>query len=233
MGDQFISYKAAFFDLDGTLTSAHVWQGIIDYFKAHNERQWTHRAYMSYHFPLYFFMKAGLISDERFRKPWPAHLGWYLRGYTTNGAEKVWNWVAATKVKPSWRNDTCRILNQHRERGDLVILVSGTPVPLLERLSKDIKADHVIGTSLETRDGVFTGRSSSAACIGETKVSLTQGYLRRKGIAINYQESYAYADSFSDRYMLNMVGNPVVTYPDEALRQYAIEHSWRIYPAHN
>lgn len=185
---------------------------------------------MAYHFPLYILMKAGLISDERFRKPWPAHIGWYLRGYTSKEAEQVWNWVATTQVSHRWREDTCRILNQHREQGELAILVSGTPVPLLERLAEDINADHVIGTGLEIRDGVFTGRSSSAACIGEAKVTLTQDYLRKKGIAINFVDSFAYADSISDRYMLDMVGNPVATYPDEALRQLAQKPGWQIFP---
>ena len=186
---------------------------------------------MAYHFPLYIFMKIGMISDETFRKPWPAHLGWYLRGYTLSEADQVWNWVAETQVSQNWRLDTCRILNQHRENGELTVLVSGTPVPLLERLAQDINADHVVGTGLEIKNGIFTGRSSSPACIGDNKISLTQIYMEQQGIEIDYGGSYAYADSISDQHLLAMVGNPIATYPDEALRQYAIEHGWQIFPA--
>ncbi|MGB7095032.1 MAG: HAD-IB family hydrolase [Anaerolineales bacterium] len=223
--------KAAFFDLDGTLTSAHVWQGIMDYFRVHNSRQWTHRIYMTYHFPLYILRKIGVISDQAFRKPWPAHLGWYLRGYTLSEADQIWDWVAETKVRKTWRADTCQILNQHHEKGEMTVLVSGTPVPLLKRLAEDIHADHVVGTELEIKEGIFTGRNSSPACIGDNKVILIRIYMEQKGFKIDYGASYAYADSVSDQYLLTMVGNPVATYPDEALRQIAIERGWQIFPS--
>jgi HAD superfamily hydrolase (TIGR01490 family) len=223
--------KAAFFDVDGTLTDAHVWHGVMDYFADLNMRRWTHRAYMAYHFPLYILMRLGIISDGTFRKPWPAHLGWYIRGYTLEEAEQVWNWVAETKVKNNWRLDTCQILSQHKFDGYLTVLVSGTPVPLLKRLAKDIGADHVVGTDLEVKDGRFTGRSNGPACIADDKVILTQAYLEQKGIEVDYSNSYAYADSVSDHYMLEMVAHPVATYPDEGLRKIAVEKNWQIFPS--
>lgn len=227
----FISTKAAFFDVDGTLTSAHVWHGVMEYFAVHKLRRWTHWAYMAYHYPLYILLKLGIISDGTFRKPWPAHLGWYIRGYTIEQSENVWNWIAETKVKNHWRQDTCQILSQHKEDGYLTVLVSGTPVPLLQRLAKDIGADHVVGTDLEIKEGIYTGRSNGPACIADDKVTLTQGYLNREGIEIDYSASYAYADSVSDRFMLEMVTHPVATYPDEGLRKIAVENNWQIFPA--
>jgi HAD superfamily hydrolase (TIGR01490 family) len=223
--------KAAFFDLDGTLTDAHVWQGIMDYFSVHKLRRWTHRVYMASHFPLYIFRKLRLISDGTFRKPWPAHLGWYVRGYTLEQAEDVWNWVADTQVKNHWRQDTCQILKQSREDGYLTVIVSGTPVPLLQRLAMDIAADHVVGTDLKVKDGRYTGRSNGPACIADNKIALTQGYMERQGIEIDYSDSYAYADSISDSYMLEMVAHPVATYPDEGLRQLALKRHWQIFPS--
>lgn len=228
-----VTTKAAFFDLDGTLTKAHVWGGILDYFKVHNLRRWTHRGYMAYHYPFYFASKLGLISDGRFREPWSAHLGWYVRGYSIEGAEQVWNWVVDNQVNKNWREDTCQILHKHKEEGDLTILVSGTPMPLLQIIVEDIGADHAVGTDLEIRDGMFTGRSSGPACIGDNKVFLTRAYLERNGIAIDYDASYAYADSISDQHMLEMVAHPVATYPDEALGQLAQDRGWQIYPENN
>ena len=202
----------------------------MDYFKAHNKRQWTHRIYMAYHFPLYIFKQMGLISDEAFRKHWPAHLGWYVRGYSLEEADQVWNWVAETQVSKNWRRDMCQVLSQHSENGALTVLVSGTPVPLLERLARDVNADHVVGTELELKDGVFTGRNSSLACIGDNKVSLTREYMLEKGIEIDYKASYAYADTISDQHLLAMVGHPIATYPDQALNQLALERGWEVFP---
>lgn len=221
---------AAFFDLDGTLTKAHVWHGIMDYFKVHNLRRWTHLAYMAYHYPLYIFYKMGLISEGTYRKPWPAHLGWYLRGYTLAEADQVWYWVLENYMVQHWREDTCQILEQHREDGHVTVLVSGTPVPLLKRIAEKIGADHAVGTALEVRDGHFTGRSIGPVCIDADKVSLTYQYMHQNGIHIDYPASYAYADSISDQAILEIVGHPAATYPDESLKALALERSWQIYP---
>jgi HAD superfamily hydrolase (TIGR01490 family) len=225
-----ITEKAAFFDLDGTLTKANIWSGVMDYFKVHHERQWTHRAYMAYHYPLYIAFKMGIISDGTFRRPWPAHLGWYLRGYSTEEADRVWSWVVDSLVNKTWRNDTCQILRRRREEGFLTVLVSGTPLPLLERISTEIDAEHAVGTGLEIRGGKYTGRSSGPACIGKQKVALTKQHFEILGIEINYDASYAYADSVSDKNLLEMVGHPIVTYPDQRLREIAIERNWQIFP---
>jgi phosphoserine phosphatase len=203
---------------------------MLDYFNVHKQRQWTHRAYMAYHYPLYIFYKLGFISEGTFRKPWPAHLGWYVRGYTIEEAGQVWNWVTETFMSQFWRKDTCQILGQHRENQVLTVIVSGTPVPLLQRLAVEIGAAHVVGTTLEVQDGCYTGRSIGPPCIGDNKVSLTKDYMEKQGIEIDYQASFAYADSISDQHILEMVGNPFATYPDDRLRSLALERGWIIIP---
>jgi HAD superfamily hydrolase (TIGR01490 family) len=186
---------------------------------------------MAYHFPFYFAFRLGIISDGAFRKPWPAHLGWYIRGYTLEEADQVWSWVVDTLVSQNWRDDTCQLLKQHQEEGYLTVLVSGTPATLLQRIADEVGAEHWVGTGLEIQGGKYTGRSSGPACIAEEKVNLTKAYLATNGIDVDYETSYAYADSASDKYLLEMVGHPVATYPDQGLRQIAEELNWEIFPA--
>jgi HAD superfamily hydrolase (TIGR01490 family) len=220
----------AFFDLDGTLTKAHVWNGILEYFRVHKQRQWTHRFYMAYHMPLYFLRKLGIISEGAYRRPWPAHLGWYVRGFTLAEGDQVWDWVTEEYMHQHWRNDTCQLLSQHRANGEITVLVSGTPVPLLKRIAEKIGADHAVGTALEVINGRFTGRSAGPACIDDTKVILTYQYMEKSGIDIDYSASHAYADSISDQSILEIVGFPVATYPDEDLLELAQERGWQIFP---
>lgn len=203
------------------------------YFRAHHLRRWTHFAYMGYHYPLYILHKVGIITEDAFRKPWPAHLGWYLRGYSVEQTEQIWDWVINDYMNQYWRQDTCQILSQHMQNGHLTVLVSGTPTQLLKHLAIKIGADHSIGTDLEVLDDRYTGRSSGPSCIGDNKVSLTQAYLKHHGIKIDYDTSYAYADSISDIHLLEMVGNPVATYPDTKLHALAQERDWEIFPANN
>ena len=82
---------AAFFDVDGTLTTTRVWSGIMKYFQEHRIRRATHIAFLAYHYPLYFIYRSGLITEADFRAPWAAHLGWYFRGYDIDEAETIWD----------------------------------------------------------------------------------------------------------------------------------------------
>ena len=121
----------------------------MDYFRVHNLRRWTHRFYMAYHMPLYVLKQLGIISEAAFRKPWPAHLGWYLRGFSVSKTNQIWDWIADNHVRKNWRADACQILQEQRDQGALTFLISGTPTPLLKRLAGDADADHGVGTDLE------------------------------------------------------------------------------------
>jgi HAD superfamily hydrolase (TIGR01490 family) len=171
-----------------------------------------------------------LISEGAYRKPWPAHLGWYLRGYTSAEADQVWYWVIENFMAQHWREETCQVLRQHKEQAHITVLVSGTPVPLLKRIAEKIGADHAVGTVLEIQDDHFTGRSIGPACIDIEKVNLTHQYMAQNNIQIDYPASFAYADSISDQYILESVGHPVATYPDQRLKALAIERSWQVFP---
>ncbi|MFU8772955.1 MAG: HAD family hydrolase [Anaerolineales bacterium] len=222
--------RAAFFDVDGTLTTARVWQGLMDYFRVHNTRRATHLFFWLYHLPLYLLRRMKLISEASFRTPWAAHLAWYFRGYSVEHAEQIWEWVVAERLTDYWRADTCRILQEHLENEDLVVLVSGGPLPLLKHIGKHLGTPHVVGTSLETRNGKYTGSSSGPICIDENKANLAKAYIAENKLAVDLDNSYAYADSTTDLSLLEMVGFPVAVYPEEDLRIRALEKGWQIYP---
>lgn len=222
--------RAAFFDVDGTLTTSHVWQGLMSYFKTHRKREWTNRIFWWFHSPYFFLRRFGLITEGAFRKPWASHLAWYVRGYTIEQAMDIWDWIVEESLSKAWRTDTRVLLDKHRADGDLVILVSGGPVPLLKRIAQELGVDHVVGTVFEMQNGRFTGRSKEPICIDENKAKLALTYLGGNNFSVDLQESFAFADSSSDLPMLELVGHPVATYPDENLEKVAIERGWQIFP---
>lgn len=222
--------KAAFFDVDGTLTDIRVWEGILEYFQKRGLRKWTHRIYWSYHFPIYLLRKLGLISEGSFRKPWAAHLAWYFRGFSPSETEDIWTWVSHEFLANHWRTDILNLLNQHKQSNDLVMLVSAGPEPLIMYIAHEIGADFGIGTELEIKETKFTGRSIKPVCINEYKAQKVKITLQKHGLAIELADSFAYADSISDQQLLELAGHPVAVYPDEALRKLAIQNSWQILP---
>lgn len=222
--------KAAFFDVDGTLTTTRVWQGIMRYYKSHQERRFTHYAFLAYHYPLYFIHRLGLISESGFRAPWAGHLGWYFRGYQISEGYQIWDWIVGEFMVDKWRLDTREMLATHQKAGDLVMLVSGGPVPLLRRIASELGVDHVVGTEFAVLEGRYTGRTAGPVCLEAYKEYLSKAYLTDNGYQIDFQSSYAYADSISDQALLEMVGNPVAVYPFDELRALAQRRGWRLYP---
>jgi HAD superfamily hydrolase (TIGR01490 family) len=226
----FHDQKAAFFDVDGTLTSKRVWNGMLDYFKEHKLRRKTHYLYISLNFPSYILRKMGLISEASFRRPWAAHLSWYLRGYTLEECDQIWDWIIYTFLMNAWREDSVDILKSHLNNGDIVVLVSSGPTPLIKRIAQSLGTPHAVGTKLEIRNGKYTGKSLEPVCIASYKASLAKDYLISIGQDVNFEESYTYADSTSDLALLEMVGHPVAVYPDIGLRRVAAKRNWNIFP---
>ncbi len=85
-------------------------------------------------------------------------------------------------------------------------------------------------TDVEIKDGQFTGRVIPPACMGIEKDRQTRRYLQARGLAVDLASSFAYADSISDRALLEMVGHPVAAYPDPALAALARQQNWEIMP---
>lgn len=225
-----VPMKAAFFDVDGTLTTDRVWRGLMDYFREHRLKRLTHLRFRALHYPLYFVHRAGLLSESAFRTAWAANLAWYLQGTAVADAAPIWDWVVERHLSRIWRADVREILERHKLNGSLVVLVSSGPQPLIERIAVEVGADQAVGTRLETRAGRYTGRSLPPVCIDEHKAELAQQRLADLGLPVDLVASYAYADSASDRQLLEMVGYPVAVYPNPALRELALEHDWLIFP---
>src|SRR3972149_8106872 len=136
-----MALRAAFFDVDGTLTTERVWRGMLEYFRQRGLRRWTHRIFWAYHLPIYLLYKVGLASQAAFRRPWAAPLAWFIRGYSVEQAQQVWDWVAQTYLKPFWRQDALDLIKKHKAVGDLVVLVSAGLTPLEEAIAKVVGAD--------------------------------------------------------------------------------------------
>ena len=219
---------AAFFDIDGTLTSDNVWKGVMAFFKRRQERQWTHRAFLALHYPLVFLRPLRLLSEAGFRSLWASHLPWYFRGYTEAQMQTLAEWVAHEFVARIERGDVLEKLREHLSRGDVVALVSGAPTPVARAIARMWGVAHAVGSPARFRDGRYTGRLSGAPCIDEHKAVYARRYFADQGITVDFAASYAYADSYSDMGLFEMVGHPVAVYPDRKLRALAGERGWAI-----
>ncbi len=218
---------AAFFDLDGTLFTGHVWQGLSLHHRTYKMQRLQLYAYVGLHMAVWPVYRAGLISREKSWSAWARHMPWTLAGLILDQGQRVFDWMWAEYVCPRLREDVVETLRQHQDQRHVVYLVSGTMEPLLARIAEGLHlaADSAIGTRVEVRGGRYTGRAIEPTCMGQGKVKRLRLLLADQP-KIEVAKSYAYADSITDLPLLEMVGHPVAVYPDRELASVAHERGW-------
>ena len=105
-----------------------------------------------------------------------------------------------------------RQVRRHRAAGHRTILVTGTVDVLVSPLAPLF--DEVVASRLHTRAGRYTGFLESPPLVGEARAAWLRRYADTAGVDL--ARSYAYCDSYSDRPLLEAVGNPVAVNPDAA-----------------
>lgn len=219
----------AFFDVDGTLYTAHMWRGLMQYAAEHGRKNRV-RIYYASLIPLFWLRKMRLISEESFRKPWVTRMGTILRGWSEADGDAAFLWIAEKFIQPTAREDILAVLRDHVAQGHVVILVSAMLTPALRKLASALGATGAVGTDIEIKDGRLSGRVSPRVCMGIEKDHLTREFLKNYDLLIDLSASYAYADSISDSDLLAMVGHPVAVYPDPQLAALAREKHWEVLP---
>lgn len=218
---------AAIFDLDGTLYTGHIGRGMAEHHISHHTKRIMLYLYLATHYPLWGLQKAGLLSDAACREIWTRHMGWLVRGWTVEQADSAFTWIAERYVMPKTRPDVCARLKQHLSFGHRLILLSGTPAPLLKAIGHAFAVNETIGTPLRIRNGRYTGASQLPVCQDIHKVTHLERYIE-KTQPILCSESWAYADSYTDLPLLQRVGHPVAVHPDPQLLMIAREKGWEI-----
>jgi HAD superfamily hydrolase (TIGR01490 family) len=219
---------AAFFDVDGTLYTAHMWRGLMEYARTHGRKTRT-QLYYSALLPLYLLRKLGLISEETFRRPWVAQMGWIISGWSEAEAQAAFHWIAEEFIRPTARNDILAVLKNHVEQGHTVVLVSAMLAPILKLVGEPLGATFTVGSQTEIKEGHVTGKIGRV-CMGINKDTLTRETLQANNIDVDWAASYAYADSYSDLPLFQMVGHPIAVYPDDELAKHAKENNWQVLP---
>ena len=218
---------AALFDCDGTLFSAQYGRGLMKYSSNHGRKGIARAYYASLVLP-YFLNKYGLLSDETFNRSVTSRLAWMVKGMTEIEFNNTSEWIIKEHILPTERNEVIARLRDHQSNGHVILLVSGWLTPSLELLGTHYKANGVVGTKLEFRDGRYTGRIIPPVITGADKDYYARKFFSDNKLDIDWESSYAYADSITDIDLFNMVGHPVPASPDTKLYNLAVSKNWEI-----
>jgi HAD superfamily hydrolase (TIGR01490 family) len=148
-----------------------------------------------------------------------------LNGFSVQEMQQLVGGAMETVLRPLVYEEPLRLIQQHRERGERVYIVSATLQEIVQHIADDLGFDGAIGSTCEIVDGAYTGRTLRAAH-GVGKADAVRALAAAEGFDL--AESTAYSDSYSDVPFLEVVGHPIAANPDRKLRRIAAERGWPV-----
>lgn len=215
----------ALFDLDMTLLdvdSDHSWgeflcqNNLVD--KAHY-KQMNDKFYHDY--------IAGVLDAVEYNE----FVASFLCTKTMSELHAYRDRYLATWIKPAMRPKAIQQINDHKNQGDTVIIISATNdfvvVPIASLFGVD--NEHTLATRLEVVDNAYTGKVADRPNFKEGKIfHLNQFINKQKAQGISFDKLIAYSDSKNDLPLLEFADMAVCVNPDKILQSHAINNHWQI-----
>lgn len=210
--------RIAFFDLDRTLlpvNSAWLW---MRYELERGFLSWRQVAYASAWLTAYHLGIASLETPLR------QAIAIYMGSAVTDLRDRTRDFYDR-QLAGGYRPGALRALDEHRNLGDAVVLLTTSSTYLSELVSEELELDAYLCNAFEEDDrGCLTGHALEPLCYGQGKVAAAAAYAAERGCGL--VDCTFYSDSLSDLPMLDAVGHPVVVDPDPRLRSVARRRGW-------
>ncbi len=208
----------AIFDLDNTLIggdSDYAWgeflieQGIADaeHYKQANDR--FYQQYQRGELDIFAYLTFAIEPLTQFE---PSQLADLHRRFM------------ASKIEPMMLPKAQALLQQHRDQGDHLLIITATNRFITGPIAKHLGVDDILASEAEMIDGRYTGQVSGTPCYQDGKVVRLQQWLRDNGMDLT--GSYFYSDSHNDIPLLQVVDHPVAVDADDQLQALARQQGW-------
>lgn len=148
----------------------------------------------------------------------------YLAGQPYNKMRRMAQDCFDTGIKQRISRAGVEAIKEHKAKGEMVVLLSGSLDFLLEPFKDYVGADHLIAARMEVVNGRLTGRIVGDWPFGSYKAVLIRHFAEEHGL--DFTRSYAYADHHTDHEVLRLFGNPVVINARTKMQQIARREGW-------
>jgi phosphoserine phosphatase len=216
-------------DLDGTLTAAEIWRGVLRWVRA-THPSGAARRFVAVRLPLVAIARLGLWDKEAFRARWLRDEARLLQGLSASELDAMGDWAVEHHLWPARRQSALDAVQaavreaRATDPGALLIVASGGYQPVADAFARRLDAV-ALGTPLEVEAGAATGRLLGATRSGTLKAAAVEA--RAGGGEI----LAAFGDTAADIPMLELARRPVAVAPDPALRRVANDRGWEIIEA--
>jgi HAD superfamily hydrolase (TIGR01490 family) len=209
---------AAFFDIDGTLLSVNSAPLYARYLRQIGRARRRDLLRTAFYLLQY---KLNLLDIDRAIERAGGMIAGQREEDVAAFCDRWYREVVRSYVVPGM----CAIVEQHREAGHALALLSSSTSYLAAPLARDLGVPHTLVTRLEVVEGRFTGRPVEPVCYGAGKVHWARTFADENSIDLG--SSFFYTDSVTDLPVLELVGHPRIVNPDRLLRRIARKRGWQ------
>lgn len=117
------------------------------------------------------------------------------------------------------------VIDYYNDRGFLTILMSSSPIEIIEPIAANLDAQKAVAASVKVEDGKYV-KEYEIAMAGENRKA---EYIRNNLDHISLADSYGFGDSPHDLSFLEIVGNPIVISPTDEMKKIAEKKDWTFY----
>ncbi|HEX7082049.1 MAG TPA: HAD-IB family hydrolase [Gammaproteobacteria bacterium] len=209
--------KLAIFDIDGTLVRGGS-ERLFWWYLLLRGKQGIRQLVAFVLFMLRYLPTGGIHTPRKNKA--------YLSGLRVEEVEALAREFVAEKLMHRLYEPAVQRLKQHLNRGDVVVLMSGTLYPIARALADQLNVSYVCATLTSQRNGAFLANPPELHPYDAAKLNLVTRLAGELGFDL--RQVAAYGDSKRDLFLLRAVGEPVAVRPDAELLRVALEHDWEI-----
>jgi HAD superfamily hydrolase (TIGR01490 family) len=130
--------------------------------------------------------------------------------------------VLLQTIRPEIRDE----IAMHRKNNGRVVLLSSALPYLCQPVADHLQMDDVVCSLLDVSKGHFTGKAHRKLVFGLEKAVRMKEYCASNGYPL--ETAWYYGDAYTDRFVMQEVGNPVAVKPELKLMRMARRRGWKI-----
>ncbi len=150
----------------------------------------------------------------------------WLRGIREDKLIEMMNLHVVPEVLKTIRPEIREAISMHRENNARIIMLSSAMPYICSPVADHLDLDEVVCSKLEVQDGKMTGKPVGKLVFGKEKAIRMEKYCEENNFSI--ATSWYYGDAFTDRFVLQSVGNPVCVKPEIKLGIMARRRGWKV-----
>ena len=210
----------AIFDLDNTLIggdSDFLWgefigeEGIVDANAYRKKNEYFYQQYDLGTLDIYAWLEFCLEPLSR---------------YSMSELQEFHHRFMIQKIEPIMLDKAQNCINQHKERGDTVLVMTASNSFVTAPIAKKYGINQMLATEPEIKAGRYTGGVSGIPCFQSGKVDKLMPWLQKNEETLT--GSTFYSDSHNDLPLLELVDNPVAVNADKILTKIAEKKGWEV-----